>query len=163
MQHQQQFGNRREAKRTGGKSAAEQAQIKTEALLRKYNDLKNLQDQEDIKSKMVILRRIAHKINWIRDDLYKYPILEFVQDTSKTLLLNELELLYWYHALKTFLKSVNGDPRFTYDSLRLFFYQCGFYVKRVLLVQMELRLAKYPSSKFLLSRVESESIVIASI
>ena len=112
---------------------------------------------------MVILRRIAHKINWIREDLYKYPILEFVQDTSKTLLLNELELLYWYHALKRFLKSVNGDPRFTYDSLRLFFYQCGVYVKRVLLLQMELRLAKYPSSKLLLSMVESETIVIASI
>lgn len=38
--------------------------------MRKYNDLKNLQDQEDTKSKMVILRRIAHKINGIREDLY---------------------------------------------------------------------------------------------
>lgn len=79
------------------------------------------------------------------------------------MLLNELELLYWYHALKTFLKRVNGDPHFTYDSLRLFFYQCGVYVKRVLLTQMQLRLANYPSSKLLLSRVDSETIVIASI
>jgi len=127
-----QMGNRREAKKFG--KGSEQVMLRTESLLRKYNDLKNLQDEEDFKSKMVILRRIAHKINSLRDDLYKYPILEFVQDTSKTLLLHELELLYWYHTLKTFLKRVNGDPRFNHDSLRLFFYQSGIYVKRVLLV-----------------------------
>ena len=137
--------------------------MQTEALLRQYNDLKNLQDQDDIRSKLVIHRRIAHRITILRDDLYKYPILEFVQDTSKTLLFQEVELLYWYHALKTFLKRVNGDPRFNYDSLRLFFYQSGVYVKRVLLKQIRIKLEKNPTSKLLQKRVASETLVIASI
>jgi hypothetical protein len=120
--------------------------MSTKNLLSQYNDLKNLQDEEDFKGKVVILRRIALNINTLRDDLFKYPILEFVQETSKTLLLHELELIYWYHVLKTFLKRVNGDPGFNYDSLRLFFYQSGVYVKRVLLVQLKLKLAKNPTS-----------------
>ena len=111
----------------------------------------------------MIHRRIALNLDKLRGDLFKYPILDFVQDTSKTVLLHELELIYWYHTMKTYLKRVNGDPEFSFETLKLFFFQSAIYVKKVLLYQLKLRLAKNPMGKALQDRVHTESEVIACL
>jgi len=42
-----------------------------------------------------------------REGLFKYPILQFVEETAKLMLLNEFELLYWYHLMKKYLSYVS--------------------------------------------------------
>ena len=38
-----------------------------------------------------------------RFDLDKFPMLQFVNETSKILLMNEIQIVYWYIALSTYL------------------------------------------------------------
>ena len=35
--------------------------------------------------------------------LFKFPILEYVEETSKIMLMNDFELLYWFHVLERYL------------------------------------------------------------
>ena len=86
-------------------------------LLQIYNDLRTLQDEKEIPTKHVILRRISKKLVEKRSDLFRFPILEYVTDTSKVILMSETELIYWYHLMKTYLKKLNGDVRFTEESV----------------------------------------------
>lgn len=74
--------------------------------------MKALQDSKELPNRQVYLRRIGLKLVMIRDDtkniqlgtvLYKYPILEYVEETSKIMLMNEFELVYWYHLLDRYL------------------------------------------------------------
>ena len=74
--------------------------------------MKALQDSKELPNRQVYLRRIGLKLVMIRDDtkniqlgtvLYKYPILEYVEETSKIMLMNEFELVYWHHLLDRYL------------------------------------------------------------
>ena len=74
--------------------------------------MKALQDSKELPNRQVYLRRIGLKLVMIREDtkniqlgtvLYKYPILEYVEETSKIMLMNEFELVYWYHLLDRYL------------------------------------------------------------
>ena len=98
-----------------------------------YNDLRTLDEGKEIPFKHVILRRISKRLVDKREDLYRFPILEYVTDTSKILMLEEIELIYWYHLMKTYLSKLNGEARFTEESVQLFFFQAGVFVKKFLL------------------------------
>jgi len=58
--------------------------------------------------------------------LFKFPILEFVEETSKIMIMNEFELIYWFHLLERFLTFVSGDSKavanLTANSVRLIFF-----------------------------------------
>ena len=91
-------------------------------LLQIYNDLRSSEEGKEIPFKHVILRRISKRLVDKREDLYRFPILEYVSDTSKILMLEEIELVYWYHLMKTYLSKLNGEARFTEESVQLFFF-----------------------------------------
>ena len=91
-------------------------------LLEIYNDLKTNQETKELPTKQVYLRRIGLNLVKHREDLYKFPILQYVEETSKIMLLNEFELLYWYHLMKTYLKHLRQGAYFSHESVRLFFF-----------------------------------------
>jgi hypothetical protein len=39
-----------------------------------------------------------------KPELYQFPILQFIEETSKIMMMNEFELLYWFDLMKTYLK-----------------------------------------------------------
>ena len=47
-------------------------------------------------------------------------------------MLQEIELIYWYHLMKTYLSKLNGEARFSEESVQLFFFQAGVFVKKFL-------------------------------
>jgi len=104
-----------------------------------YNDLRSSEEGKEIPFKHVIFRRISKHLVDKHEDLYRFPILEYVSDTSKILMLEEIELVYWYHLMKTYLSKLNGEARFTEESVQLFFFQAGFFVKKFLLQTLALR------------------------
>lgn len=57
-------------------------------------------------------------------------------------MLEEIELVYWYHLMKTYLYKLNGEARFTEESVQLFFFQAGVFVKKFLLQTLALRTQK---------------------
>jgi len=65
--------------------------------------------------------------------LYQYPILQFVDETSKILLMNEIELVYWYFLMKKYLTIVKNEAKYSHDSVRLFFFETAMFVKKFLL------------------------------
>ncbi len=68
--------------------------------------------------------------------LFKYPILEYVEETSKIMLMNEFELVYWYHVLERYLRSFSTDPkavrRTSAKSVRVLFFFAAMFVKKFL-------------------------------
>lgn len=117
-----------------GLKAHEKLAERNQALLREYNDMRTHEEEErDIGNKMVFTRRIALELLKHRADLYPFPILHFVDETAKVAMMRELELAYWYHLMKTYLKRLDGDQQFTMDSVRLFFFNTAVFTKRFLL------------------------------
>jgi hypothetical protein len=114
-------------------SKAEAEALQRNRLLQIYNDRRTLEESKEIPFKHVILRRISKRLVEKRADLYRFPILEYVTDTSKILMLEEIELIYWYHLMKTYLSKLNGEARFSEESVQLFFFQAGIFVKKFLL------------------------------
>ena len=72
-------------------------------LLESYNDLKSISESKELPSRQVYLRRIGLGLVKSMPELFKYPILQYVEETSKIMLINELELLYWYHLMNRYL------------------------------------------------------------
>lgn len=90
--------------------AHEKLAERNQALLREYNDMRTHEEEErDIGNKLVYTRRISLELVKHREDLYPFPILHFVEDTAKIAMMRELELAYWYHLMKTYLKKLDGD------------------------------------------------------
>ncbi|TNV84447.1 hypothetical protein FGO68_gene6247 [Halteria grandinella] len=117
-----------------GLKAHEKLAERNQALLREYNDMRTHEEEaRDIGNKLVYTRRISLELVKHREDLYPFPILHFVEDTAKIAMMRELELAYWYHLMKTYLKKLDGDQRFTIDSVRLFFFNTAVFTKRFLL------------------------------
>ena len=68
-------------------------------------------------------------------ELYKFPILQSIEETSKIMLMNEFEMLYWYDLMHTYLSKLKQGTTFSADAARLFFFQCAMFVKRFLYQQ----------------------------
>ena len=85
------------------------------------------------------LRRFALRLLRSRADLYSFPVLQFVEETSKILLMQEIELAYWYHLTKTYLRRLDGAARVSQATVRLMFFQTAMFVKRFLLQRMPTR------------------------
>jgi hypothetical protein len=77
--------------------------------LRVYNDQSTYEEESDIANRMVYVRRISLKLLKFRPDLHPFPILHFVEETAKVVMMRELELAYWYDLMKTYLKRLDGD------------------------------------------------------
>ena len=97
-----------------------------------YNDLKTLAETKDYPARQVHLRRLGLLIVHEREDLFKFPILQFVEETAKIMLLNEFALMYWYHLMKKYLTFVDEEARLTHEQVRLFFFETAFFVKTFL-------------------------------
>jgi len=72
-------------------------------LLELYNDIKSISESKELPSRQVYLRRIGLGLVKAMPELFKYPILQYVEETSKIMLINEFELLYWYHLMHSYL------------------------------------------------------------
>jgi hypothetical protein len=70
-------------------------------------------------------------------ELFKFPILQYVEETSKIMLINELELIYWYNLMSTYLKRIRPNGIFNADSVKLFFFQSAMFVKKFLYYQQQ--------------------------
>lgn len=101
-------------------------------LLRQYNDLKTHDEERDIANRALFIRRMCLLLLRHRSDLCPFPILHFVEETSKIALMKEIEIAYWYHLMKTYLKKLDGEARFTTESVRLFFFNTAIFVKKFL-------------------------------
>eukprot|EP00347_Sterkiella_histriomuscorum_P022834 403336976 len=101
-------------------------------LLEYYNDLKTIQENKELPSRQVYLRRIGLYLVKVRPDLYRFPVLQAIEETSKIMLMNEFELLYWYDLMRTYLVHLKESAQFSQESVRLFFFQCAMFVKRFL-------------------------------
>ena len=58
------------------------------------------------------------------------------------MLINEFEILYWFHLMRKYLQILCKVPtknNFTSDSVRLFFFQTAMFVKRFLYKSQEIR------------------------
>jgi hypothetical protein len=47
--------------------------------------------------------------------LYKFPLLEYVEEVSKIMLLSESELIYWFILLKRYLEILASDDQAVKD------------------------------------------------
>jgi hypothetical protein len=111
---------KRESKRMSKISPKEQeAQQEKAKLLECYNDKKAIHESKELPTRQVFLRRIGLQLVKITKDsnvkeerkkkdsdnefLFKFPILEYVEEVSKIMLLSELELTYWYLVLQKYL------------------------------------------------------------
>ncbi|TNV83044.1 hypothetical protein FGO68_gene16524 [Halteria grandinella] len=135
--------------------------------LESYNDMKALQEAKELPIRQVYLRRIGLKLVRIKcpalskeerkvrgnglstlndltsiqsgdgEFLFRFPILEYVEEISKIMLMNEFELLYWYHVLEKYLTEFAKDPiaaqNISANAVRLLFFQTAVYVKRFLM------------------------------
>lgn len=85
--------------------------------------MKALSESKELPNRQVYLRRIGLRLVRIKvpvpdyhdfnngEFLFKFPILEFVEETSKIMLMNEFELVYWYHLLDKYLSLFAYDRR----------------------------------------------------
>lgn len=85
--------------------------------------MKALQESKELPNRQVYLRRIGLHLVRIREPnpapedenqgefLFQFPILEYVEETSKIMLMNEFELLYWFHLLQHYLTCYANDRR----------------------------------------------------
>ena len=77
------------------------------------------------------------------DFLFKYPVLSFIEDTQKIMLMNEIELVYWKIVLQKYLQAFANDQNAmksqTADIIRLIFFQCAMHIKKFLLLQYKVK------------------------
>lgn len=97
--------------------------------------MKHLYEQNELPIRMVYVRRIALiLLKRFEGLLYSHPILLIVEETTKIMLMNEFELLYWFYLMKKYLKQVRAEPgQIHEDTIRMFFFHSAMFVKRFLL------------------------------
>ena len=97
----------------------QEAQQEKAKQLECYNDKKAIHESKELPTRQVFLRRIGLQLVKITKDsdvkeerkkkdsdkefLFKFPILEYVEEVSKIMLLSEFELTYWYLVLQKYL------------------------------------------------------------
>ncbi len=99
--------------------------------------MKALQEQKELPTRQVFLRRIGLSLVRIKvkkqlntkkgktneevkfeegeEFLYKFPLLEYVEETSKIMLLSESELIYWFILLRRYLEILASDESAVQD------------------------------------------------
>ena len=55
-----------------------------------------------------------------------------MEETSKIMLINEMELLYWYDLMKKYLSKIADNEDFSGEKVKLFFFESAIFVKRFL-------------------------------
>ena len=108
-----------------------------------YNDMKALQEGHEQAKRQVLLRRIGLQLVEIKNEdskeefLFKYPILSYIEETQKIMLMNELELVYWKIVLQKYLTAFGNDTNAldacNGDTIRQTFFHCAMHVKKFLL------------------------------
>ena len=78
------------------------------------------------------LRRIGLDLVRCKQELYQFPILQFIEETSKIMLMNEFELLYWYDLMNKYLRCFKESAKFNQEQIRLFFFLSSMFVKKFL-------------------------------
>ena len=77
------------------------------------------------------------------DFLFKYPVLSFIEETQKIMLMNEIELVYWKIVLQKYLQAFANDQNAmksqTAEIIRLIFFQCAMHIKKFLLLQYKVK------------------------
>ena len=91
-------------------------------LLETYNDLKSIFESKELPSRQVYLRRIGLGLVKTMPDIYRFPILQYIEETSKIMLINEFELLYWFHFMTFYLQEVRDKTTFNAEVIKLFFF-----------------------------------------
>ena len=75
--------------------------------------------------------------------LFKYPVLSYIEETSKIMLMNEIELVYWKIVLQKYLQEYanygKNLDKLTGDVVRQIFFHCAMHVKKFLLQQYKLK------------------------
>ena len=67
--------------------------------------MKHLYEQNELPIRMAYVRRIAlFLLKRFESLLYLHPVLLIVEETTKIMLMNEFELLYWIRLVKRYLK-----------------------------------------------------------
>lgn len=66
--------------------------------------------------------------------LFKFPILDYVEEISKIFILNELELLFWCWILEHYLNKISSVEsavdNITGEKVRLLFFCAAMFVKK---------------------------------
>ena len=101
-----------------------------------------MEDGREPSIRQVYLRRLSLDLSKQRPDLFPFPILQFVEEVSKIFLMTEIELTHWYHLMNTYFIKLDGEERFSAESVRLFFFQTAMFVKRYMLTSPESHLAQ---------------------
>jgi len=73
-------------------------------LLEEYEKKRSLFEIKELPSRQVHLRRFGMMLVSRFKDLYKLPVLSFLEEVSKTMMLNNAELIYWRFFLFRYLK-----------------------------------------------------------
>jgi len=77
------------------------------------------------------------------DFLFKYPVLSFIEETQKIMLMNEIELVYWKIVLQKYLQAFANDQNAmksqTAEIIRVIFFQCAMHIKKFLLLQYKVK------------------------
>ncbi|CDW79920.1 UNKNOWN [Stylonychia lemnae] len=102
-------------------------------LLEYYNDMKSLHEGKELPTRQVHLRRLALHLIKRNSEFYRFPILQYVEETAKITLINDFELLYWYHLMKKYLKKVPDNANLKNEQVRLFFFLTSMFIKNFLL------------------------------
>lgn len=101
-----------------------------------------MEDTREPSIRQLYLRRLSLEISKERPDLFPFPVLQNIEEVSKIFLMTEIELTHWYHLMKTYFVKLDGEERFSAESVRLFFFQTAMFVKRFMLTSPESALAQ---------------------
>lgn len=77
------------------------------------------------------------------------------------MLINEVELLYWYHLMVTYLEQLDGNANINYESIRLFFFLSGMFVKKFMHQHQKGRQLAGENSPFIFSKFKLEEQIIS--
>lgn len=95
-----------------------------QALLKEYNKLKTIYEEERMTQQShLYIRRIAHDKNKQLAHMFKYPLLQYLCNSAKIMLLNEFEIVSW----AAWLDNIDlVDDQYTVEEKILF---TAFFVK----------------------------------
>lgn len=88
-------------------------------------------------------------------------MLQFIEEAAKIMLINEIELLYWYHLMVTYLEQLDDNANINYESIRLFCFLSGMFVKKFLFQYQKLKGLVGDNSPFIFSKDKLEEQIVS--
>eukprot|EP00347_Sterkiella_histriomuscorum_P024521 403330818 len=101
-------------------------------LLEFYNDMKTNSENSELPTRYLHLRRLSLLIIKEHHQMYRYPILQFIEETAKIMLMNDIEILYWYQLMKKYLNAVKRECQLQCEQVRIFFFLTAMFAKTFL-------------------------------